>query len=129
MEPEVSVAVPSHDRPLRLRWLLNALEEQDLEPERWEVVVVHDSRGEETEHLLDRHPIAERVTLRRQRLERGSGTAARQRNVAWRLAEAPLVAFTDDDCRPEPGWLRTLLEAAARDRRAIVQGTTRPDPF
>ena len=36
---DVSVVVPSHERPLRLRWLLNALEEQTL-PERWELLVV-----------------------------------------------------------------------------------------
>jgi glycosyltransferase involved in cell wall biosynthesis len=129
MAPEVTVAVPSHERPLRLRWLLNALEEQDLEPDRWELVVVHDSRGEETERLLDTHPIAERVNVHRRRLEPGTGKPALQRNVAWRLGGAPLVAFTDDDCRPEPGWVRALLEAARREPGAIVQGATRPDPF
>ena len=106
MPPEVTVAVPSHERALRLRWLLNALEEQDLEPDRWELVVVHDSRGDETERLLDSHPISDRLAVHRRRLEPGTGKPARQRNVAWRLASAPLVAFTDDDCRPEPGWLR-----------------------
>ena len=35
----VSVVVASHARHLRLRWLLNAFEEQTLAPERWEVVV------------------------------------------------------------------------------------------
>jgi cellulose synthase/poly-beta-1,6-N-acetylglucosamine synthase-like glycosyltransferase len=45
------------------------------------------------------------------------------------MARAPLVAFTDDDCRPEPGWLAALLAGAARHPGAIVQGTTRPDPF
>ena len=38
--PEISVVVASHDRPLRLRWLLNALEEQTLERDRWEIVVI-----------------------------------------------------------------------------------------
>ena len=33
--PEIAVVVPSHDRPLRLRWLLNALEEQTLDRSRW----------------------------------------------------------------------------------------------
>ncbi|MDX6659127.1 MAG: hypothetical protein QOH62_3920, partial [Solirubrobacteraceae bacterium] len=42
-EPLISVVVPSHDRPLRLRWLLNALDEQTLAREQWEVIVAHDS--------------------------------------------------------------------------------------
>ena len=40
--PDLTVAVASHERPLRLRWLLNALEEQTLERARFEVVVCHD---------------------------------------------------------------------------------------
>src|SRR3954470_6358165 len=94
---DVSVVVPSHERPLRLRWLLNALEEQTLPRDRWELVVVHDSRGEETATLLDGHPLTEAGVLRHERLEPGTGTPARQRNVGWRRARAPLVAFTDDD--------------------------------
>ena len=38
-EPEISVALATRDRPVRLRWLLNALEEQTLARDRFEVVV------------------------------------------------------------------------------------------
>jgi len=61
--PQLSVVIASHDRPLRLRWLLNALEEQKLPRERWEVVVAHDSRGPETEALLRDHSLAQDGTL------------------------------------------------------------------
>jgi GT2 family glycosyltransferase len=128
-ESEISVVVPSHERPLRLRWLLNALEEQTLDPARWELVVVHDSRGDETEQLLEAHPLIQAGVLRHRRLEAGTGTPAVQRNTGWRMARSRLIAFTDDDCRPEPGWLACLLEAARANPGAIVQGAVRPDPF
>jgi glycosyltransferase involved in cell wall biosynthesis len=127
--PEVSVVVPSHERPLRLRWLLNALEEQTLDRSRWELVVVHDSLGDATEALLESHPLKLDGVLRHRRLDAGTGTPARQRNVGWQMARAPLIAFTDDDCRPEPGWLAALLETAAKHPGAIVQGAVRPDPY
>jgi GT2 family glycosyltransferase len=127
-EPEVSVVVPSHERPLRLRWLLNALEEQTLPRERWELLVVHDS-GESTETLLREHPLAAAGVLRHIRLEAGTGSPSRQRNTGWRATRAPLVAFTDDDCRPTPEWLERLLAAARRSPGAIVQGATKPDPY
>src|SRR4051794_8104033 len=127
--PDVTVAVPSHERPLRLRWLLNALEEQTLPRSKWEIVVVHDCVGEETEELLQEHPLARDGILRHFRLPAGTGVPSRQRNVAWRGARAPLIAFTDDDCRPDPDWLARLLETAERHPGAIVQGATRPDPF
>jgi len=127
--PAISVVVPSHGRPLRLRWLLNALEEQAGPRAGWEVVVVTDDAGEETAALLRSHPLARAGVLRHHRLAPGTGTPARQRNVGWRNARAPLVAFTDDDCRPDPGWLQALADGAARAPGAIVQGATRPDPY
>ncbi|WP_205698121.1 glycosyltransferase family 2 protein [Conexibacter sp. SYSU D00693] len=120
--PRVSVVVPSHDRPLRLRWLLNALEEQTLPREEFEVLVVHDSQGAQTDLLLASHPLgvsAQRVAP--------SGPATK-RNAGWRAARAPLVVFTDDDCRPAPDWLERLLAVADAQPGAIVQGPVVVDP-
>ncbi len=119
--PLISVVVPSHERPLRLRWLLNALEEQTLERADFEVIVAHDS-GPETEALLREHPLAVRAIA----LE-PCGPAAK-RNAAWRAARAPLVAFTDDDCRPPPEWLAGLMAAARENPGGVVQGRVAIDP-
>jgi glycosyltransferase involved in cell wall biosynthesis len=123
---EISVVVPAHDRPLRLRWLLNALEEQTLAPGRWEVIVGHDSAGEEIEELLRTHPLGRKVPVRSVRLPPNSAPPGRNRNAAWRLAGAPLIAFTDDDCRPGSEWLERALDAARAHPGAIVQGATAP---
>jgi glycosyltransferase involved in cell wall biosynthesis len=104
----VSVVVASHARELRLRWLLNALEEQTLARESWEVVVVHDYDAAVAERVIERHPLFESGTLRHRAIEPGTGSPARQRNIGWRMGRGRLVAFTDDDCRPEPGWLAAL---------------------
>jgi GT2 family glycosyltransferase len=124
---KLSVVVASHDRPLRLRWLLNALEEQTLQRDAWEVVVAHDSSGRETEELLRTHPLATAGVLRHLRFEPGPGPATK-RNAAWRLARAQAILFTDDDCRPPQDWLANALAAVERHPGAIVQGTTRVDP-
>jgi GT2 family glycosyltransferase len=126
--PDIAVVVASHDRPLRLRWLLNALEDQTLSRERFEVLVGHDSRGEETEALLAEHPLGRTGTLRHERLPAGTAPPGANRNAAWRLARAPIIAFTDDDCRPPPDWLEKALAAARRHPDAVVQGKTVPDP-
>jgi GT2 family glycosyltransferase len=126
--PEIAAVIPSRDRPLRLRWLLNALEEQTLARDRFEVVVGHDSATHETAELLSTHPLAADGTLRHVTLAPGSGGPGANRNAAWRATRAPVVAFTDDDCRPPPEWLERALDAARRHPGAVVQGATRPDP-
>lgn len=129
MGPAASVVIASHARHLRLRWLLNALEEQTLPRERWEVVVVHDYAPDTAARVLDDHPLAREGRLRHVPIAPGTGSPARQRNIGWRLARGDLVAFTDDDCRPEPEWLELLVAAAKRHPGAVVQGATRPDPY
>lgn len=124
---DVAVVVPSHDRPEGLRRLLDALAAQTLSRERFEVVVAHDSSGAETEELLRSHVLAREGVLRHLSFAPGPGPA-QKRNAAWRATAAPLVAFTDDDCRPEPSWLAELVAAAGANPGAIVQGATRPDP-
>ena len=125
--PEIAVVVASRQRPLRLRWLLNALEEQTLSRDRFEVLVCHDSSSAETAALLDSHALASAGILRYTSAAPGSPPGL-QRNRAWRLARAPLIAFTDDDCRPPSSWLERALETAERSPGRIVQGATRPDP-
>ena len=125
--PDVAVVVPSHDRPAGLARLLDGLAAQTLPRERFEVVVAHDSSGPETEEILRAHPLAREGVLRHLSFAPGPGPA-QKRNAGWREARAPLVAFTDDDCRPETGWLEGLLDVARANPGAIVQGATQPDP-
>jgi GT2 family glycosyltransferase len=125
--PDVSVVVPSHGRAVRLRWLLNALEEQTYAG--FEAIVVHDYAERERARLLDDHPLVRRGRARLLAVAPGTGGPGRQRNLGWRAARAGLVAFVDDDCRPEPDWLERLLAPARANTGAVVQGATRPDPF
>jgi GT2 family glycosyltransferase len=125
--PELSVVVASHDRPLRLRWLLNALADQTLDRGLWEVVVCHAS-GEDTEAMLSSHPLAVDGTLRHTRLPRETSLPGTNRNAAVRLARAPVLVFTDDDCRPPREWLANVRDAVARRPGAIIQGPVLSDP-
>lgn len=124
--PDVSVVIPTRDRAARLAALLDALGNQTLGTERFEAIVVDDGSTDGTPALLEAAAAKGRLQLRVLRLG-GEGPAA-ARNAGWRLARAGLVAFTDDDCEPTPGWLKTAVEAAAAHPGAIVQGPTGPIP-
>jgi GT2 family glycosyltransferase len=118
----VSVVVATRDGAERLPALLRALAEQTLARDRYEVIVVDDGSRDGTVRVLDGADVDRRLDHDSPR-----GPAA-ARNTGWRAARAPLVAFTDDDCRPEPGWVEAGLAAHGAHPSALVQGRTRPEP-
>jgi GT2 family glycosyltransferase len=128
-EPRVSVVVPSRDRPASLAILLAALREQTIGAGAFEVIVVDDgSAASATQHVVAEESNRGELRLRALRNDRALGQA-RARNQGWRQATAPAVAFTDDDCVPDPRWLEALLAVSADAPDAIVQGRTEPDPL
>ena len=54
--------------------------------------------------------------------------ASVKRNVGWSVARTPLVAFTDDDCEPAPGWLKSIVCAFADPTVDLVQGAVAAHP-
>jgi glycosyltransferase involved in cell wall biosynthesis len=124
--PEISVVVPAHARPLRLRWLLNALEEQRLSQSRFEVLVSYDAGDVEIAEIVSSHPLARAGVLRA--LASEEPAPAKKRNSSWRAARAPSVLFTDDDCRPPEGWLEAAVHAVQAHPGAVIQGRTQPEP-
>jgi len=125
--PRVDVVVSTRDRAVRLRALLDALGAQELAREAFTVTVVDNGSHDATPAVLAQAARDRRIDLRVLRRARGDGPA-HGRDAGWRAGAAPLVAFTDDDCRPEPGWLAALLEAAGTRPAALLAGRTDPDP-
>jgi glycosyltransferase involved in cell wall biosynthesis len=113
-----SVIVPAHDAAATLGRTLAALAGQDL-AEEFEVIVVDDGSADSTAE------IAADAGVRLVRHPRPLGPAA-ARNSGAAGAAGDVLAFTDSDCYPTPGWLRNALAAAAE--ADLVQGAVRPDP-
>lgn len=121
MTIRASVVVPTHDRPDLLEACLRALIAQDMNPASYEIIVVDDGLSEETRRqvasLYDRG-----APIRYLRTAGTCGPAA-ARNLGWRAALGDIVAFTDDDCLPDPTWLRAGI-AGFVDGVAGVSGQT-----
>jgi hypothetical protein len=119
--PEIAVAVAAGPRPLRLRWLLNALEEQ--EGAAFEVVVAR-RPGTGGEAAWD-HPLLDGE--RGRVVDVPAGTEAAALDAAWRAASAPLAAFMDEHVRPPAGWLAHAVGGARAG--AVLAGRLEPDPL
>ena len=61
------------------------------------------------------------------RVELNRGPAG-GRNLAAEVSRADFVAFTDDDCLPQQGWL-AAFERSFAEGCDLVQGRTVPDPI
>jgi glycosyltransferase involved in cell wall biosynthesis len=118
------VVVATHGRAPLLSRLIEALERQEDAPP-FEVVLVDDGSPDATWSTIEGLEATARVAVRGVRLERQSGPAA-ARNAGWRATSSPRIAFTDDDCVPQPGWLRALADGL--EDADVAQGLTRPDP-
>lgn len=117
--PAASVIVPARNAAATIGATLAALAEQDFEPD-YEVIVADDGSEDDTAEIVARSPHARLV-----RTAGGEGPGP-ARNVAAAACSGTVLAFTDADCAPTSGWLRSGVEAlAAAD---LVQGAVHADP-
>jgi glycosyltransferase involved in cell wall biosynthesis len=116
----ISVVVPTHDRPSALDACLAALAAQRVRPARFDVVVVDDGGSVDVGHVVARYQSSLHITLSR----RPHAGPAAARNAGADLAQGEVLAFTDDDCAPDPDWLGTIASAVKHAPGCIVGGRT-----
>ena len=121
MKSLVSVVIPTHRRPQKLVRCLEALAATEYPLDRLEVIVVEDG-GPAPE--LDAVRSRTFGSLRVVWLSQPHAGPAAARNLGARHARHALLAFTDDDCRPRPGWIGQLVAALEQDTQAVVGGHT-----
>lgn len=95
---DASVIVPVRDGGAAFADCLDALASQRDAP-AFEVIVVDNGSRDGTAELAGSH----RLGVRLIREERPGSYAARNAGIA--VAEGDVLAFTDADCTPHPGWL------------------------
>ncbi len=119
--PVISVVVPTKGRVRSLGRCLEALERADYERDRFEVVVSNDRGMREVESLVG--SFADRLRASTTMPKRSGPSAAR--NAGAMAASGEYLAFTDDDCEPESGWLSALERSLAANPGAACGGTVR----
>lgn len=111
--PAVSVIVPARNCAAHLERCLAALAAQDL-AEPYEVILVDNGSTDGTAEIAERHGAPVRVI----RQDNRGPAEARNRGAAE--ASGSVLAFTDADCMPCPGWLSAGL--ACLSSADLVQG-------
>jgi GT2 family glycosyltransferase len=118
--PSFSVIVPTRDRAEQLDGCLEALSHLDYPRERVQVIVVDDGGAVASVVPCQRWSRTLEVLVIRQR---HTGPAA-ARNAGAARARGRFLAFTDDDCRPSPRWLRAFAAGFAAGPDRLLGGRT-----
>ena len=105
MPPQLSVVICSRNGAAGVDRCLRALAAQTISPE---VIVVDDGSTDGTGDVASGH----HAVVLRHETSRGPAAA---RNTGARVASAPILAFLDDDCEPEPQWAEQLIAAYRAD--------------
>ena len=118
---QISVIVPTRDRPELLRRTLDCLAPgtQTLAADQYEVIVSDDARPPTTAWLASSHPWVRTV-------EGPARGPAANRNAGARAARGTWLAFTDDDTEPRRDWLEALARACIDDA-GVYEGRTTCD--
>jgi len=117
-QPFVTVVIPTYRRPAALARCLASLAAQDYPAHRFEVVIADDGGAVPLDEVIAAHASA--LSLVPLTLHHGGPAAARNHGAAAGRGE--VLAFLDDDCIADPGWISALVVALDRTPNAAVGG-------
>lgn len=116
--PLFSVIIPTYERPEELRICLNAVARIDYPTVKFEVIVVDDGSKSPPEGMVSSYSDRLDIKLITQS-NTGPGGA---RNTGAENAKGKFLVFTDDDCEPDPQWLKEYEKAFSKYPDNIIAG-------
>lgn len=118
--PKVSVIIPTLNRKDELKECLNSLINQNFSD--FEIIVVDDGSKDGTGQMVKEFKSKSRIPIRYFYQEKMGPAKARNRGIA--AAKGKIIAFTDDDCRPQMDWIKSIVNSM----RGVegVEGRTAP---
>lgn len=120
MAPSFSIIIATYSRPTQLAACLESLSRLDYSRDRYEVIVVDDGGDPPAASVVARAP----PTLRISQLRQANAGPAAARNLGAASATGNFLAFTDDDCLPQPDWLTAMARALTAYPGCMVGGAT-----
>lgn len=115
----ISVIVPVFNEDRYLERVIAALQAQDYPRDRYELIFVDNGSSDDSLFILALYPM-----IRVFKESREGAYAARNRGL--REARGEILAFTDSDCYPLPGWLNAIERGFVDAERHVLLGPRMP---
>jgi GT2 family glycosyltransferase len=101
----ITVAVPTVDRPEALSRCLEGVFSNKVLPA--EVIIIDQGQSEAAEQVIEHFRTGGMPIIHGSQERKGLSAA---RNLSCKLAYYPIIAFTDDDCVPDAGWIDEICQ-------------------
>ena len=116
---KLSIVIPTHERPLMLRRLLESIREQNLPLDNYEVNIVSNFQDDNTAEVVEEFVNKININL----YVSGRLGANRARNTGIKKSNADIVLLLDDDCvLLHDNYLNEVLEAHIRYPECVAIG-------
>jgi glycosyltransferase involved in cell wall biosynthesis len=113
-----SIIIPTYNRSIQLGSCLASLTCLDFAKDLFEIVVVDDGSAFSMDKVVEPY----RQTLNIKLLAQANSGPGVARNSGVAKAEGKFIAFIDDDCMPDRGWLKMLSERVLKDPERMYGG-------
>ncbi|MCU6433261.1 glycosyltransferase [Undibacterium sp. Jales W-56] len=115
---DISICICTFRRPVLLRVLLDAIHQQEADHLTIQVVVVDNDPAQSASQVLSeaRSQFGDRLTP----VALAESNISLARNAAVHAALGEWIVFIDDDERPEPGWLSSLIKTQQKHTADVV---------
>jgi len=117
---DFSLIIPTHNRPERFAACLRSLAELEYPRDHFEVIAVDDGGTVPLDTVIA--PFRQQLDIRLVRQEHAGPAVAR--NAGATHVRGRFLAFTDDDCAPDPHWLHALASRFTRTPDHAITGQT-----
>lgn len=118
--PRVSVVVCSYNGSRTIRDCLEGLAELDYP--NYEVIIVNDGSTDKTKEIAKEFEKAHGFRL----VTTPNRGLSNARNTGIEMATGEIIAYTDDDARPDPHWLQYLAMEFMQTKHAAIGGPNIP---
>jgi GT2 family glycosyltransferase len=119
-----SVIVPTHNRPALLKKLLISLNEQNFSSSEFEVIIIPSPKDNGASSLQEKDYFFSLRILSSEDDTYQGKSASFKRNKGAQHAQAPWLAFIDDDCVADKNWLKHAAERLQRTPCDGIEGLT-----
>lgn len=116
----VSLVVCTRNRGVRLGDFFASLSRLAPPAEGWELILVDNGSTDATADAIHRFAASAPFAVRYVRA--ATPGLSHARNAGLRHAGGRIVAFTDDDCYPQPDYLRAMVEVFEEHQAGVVGG-------